>query len=297
MPAFLTLFEGGTLFQGLGFEPAEFLATIERERISSTFLTPGLLYTVLDSPAIGTADLSSMRYFNVGGAPASPARLAQAIKHFGPVLRIVYGSSEVPLITEYPFLDHDPLYPERLSSCGVPFLDAEIEIRDENGAVLPVGETGEVYVSGPLLMTGYWQRPDMTEQTIVGEWLRTGDLGYLDEDGYLYLVDRLNDMIVSHRAAINVYARPIEDVLAGHPDIAAAAVVGVPDESIGEAVRAYVVTAPGASVTADQLRTLVDTELGEASIPRDIEFIGELPMTALYKVDKKELRRRASEGS
>lgn len=297
MPAFLALFEGGTLFQNVGFDPAAFLATIERERIDSAFLTPALLYTVLDSPAIDTADTSSLRYLNVGGAAASPARLTQAIKRFGPVLRIVYGSSEVPLITEYPFLDHDPDFPERLSSCGLPFLDTQIEIRDENGTVLPVGEAGQVWVAGPLLTTGYWQRDDLTAEALAGDWLRTGDVGYLDQDGYLYLVDRITDMIVSFAAATNVYARPIEDALGSHPGVSVAAVIGVPDDAYGEAVRAYVVRAPGASVTADELRSMVNAELEEAYVPRDIEFVGELPMTSQHKVDKKELRRRAAERS
>jgi fatty-acyl-CoA synthase len=297
MPAFLTLFEGGTLFQGPGFDPAGFLATIERERISSAFLTPALLYMVLDDPALAQTDTSSLRYLNVGGAAASPARLAQAIKAMGPVVRIVYGSSEVPLITDYPFLDHDPDFPERLGSCGLPFLDTQVEIRGEDGTVLPVGETGEVWVAGFLLMSGYWQRPDLTAETITDGWLRTGDLGYLDEDGYLFLVDRVSDMIVTHWAATNVYARPIEDVLASHPEVAAAAVIGVPDETFGEKIRAYVVRRPAASVTAGELRALAMDELNEAYAPHEVEFIDDLPMTALFKVDKKELRRRAAEGT
>jgi acyl-CoA synthetase (AMP-forming)/AMP-acid ligase II len=296
MPAFLTLFGGGTLFQGPGFDPAGFLATIGRERISSAFLTPALLYTVLDDPALSQADTSSLRYLNVGGAAAAPARLTQAIKALGPVIRIVYGSSEVPLITDYPFLDHDPDYPERLSSCGLPFLDTELEVRDDDGAVLPAGETGELWVGGPLLMSGYWQRPDLSAETLVDGWLRTGDVGYLDEDGYLFLVDRVSDMIVTHPAATNVYARPVEDVLASHPGVRAAAVIGVPDETYSEKIRAYVVRGPGTSVTFDELRALVMAELNEAYAPHEVEFIDDLPMTALFKVDKKELRRRAAEG-
>ncbi|HLX52155.1 MAG TPA: AMP-binding protein, partial [Streptosporangiaceae bacterium] len=296
MPAFLTLFEGGTLFQETSWDPAAFLATIERERITSTFLTPALLYKVLDHPAIHTADTSSLRYLNVGGAAASPARLAQAIKRFGPVVRIVYGLSEVPLVADYPFLDHDPEFPERLGSCGRPFLDTRIEVRDENGVVLPVGETGEVWVTGSLLMSGYWQRPELTAETMVGEWVRTGDVGYLDEDGYLYLVDRLNDMIVTASAAANLYARPIEDVLASHPEVTAAAVIGVPDEDFGEMLYAYVVTVPGASVTAEELRTLVKTELNAGYAPTGVEFVDALPMTPLFKVDKKALRERAASG-
>jgi len=159
-----------------------------------------------------------------------------------------------------------------------------------------VREAGEVWVTGSLLMSGYWQRPELTAETMVGEWVRTGDVGYLDEDGYLYLVDRLNDMIVTASAAANLYARPIEDVLASHPEVTAAAVIGVPDEDFGEMLYAYVVTVPGASVTAEELRTLVKTELNAGYAPTGVEFVDALPMTPLFKVDKKALRERAASG-
>jgi acyl-CoA synthetase (AMP-forming)/AMP-acid ligase II len=292
MPAFLTLFEGGTLFLADGWDPGRFLAAIERERVSSTFLTPAQLYRVLDHPAVATTQTSSLRYLNVGGAPASPTRLAEAIALFGPVLRLVYGSSEAPLITDLPFLDHDPDRPDRLSSCGRPFADTRIEIRDDRGEALPVGETGEVWIAGSLRMVGYWRQPDRTSATIVAGWLRTGDVGYLDAEGYLYLVDRVSDMIVTGGAAANVYARPIEDVLTSHPHVKSAAVIGVPDAAYGEAVHAFVVTTPGADVTADELRRLVRSQLNNLYAPRDIEFVGSLPLTALAKVDKKLLRAR-----
>lgn len=292
MPAFLTLFEGGTLFLIEGDDPADFLGTIEREQVTSSFLSPALLYQVLDHPMARTADTSSLRYLNVGGSAASPARLAQAIDVFGPVIRLVYGSSEAPLITDLPFLDHDPDHPERLASCGRTFADAKIEIRDPDGVSLPAGETGEVWVAGGLLMKDYWQQPELTSQTLVDGWLRTGDAGYLDADGYLFLVGRLSDMIITSLGAANVYARPIEDVLASHPQVKAAAVIGVPDEAYGEAVCAFVVTVPGASVTADELRTLVETELNDLYTPRDVEFTDELPLTPVAKVDKKVLRER-----
>jgi acyl-CoA synthetase (AMP-forming)/AMP-acid ligase II len=292
MPAFLTLFEGGTLFLDEGYDPAQFLATIERERITSTFLTPALLYQVLDHPLAQVADTSSLRYLNVGGAAASPARLAEAIERFGPVIRLVYGASEAPLITDLPFLDHDPEHPERLSSCGLPFADTRIEIRDAAGAARPAGEPGEVWVCGSLLMDGYWQQPELTSRTISGGWLRTGDVGYLDTDGYLYLVDRVSDMIVTGIAAANVYARPIEDVLASHPEVKAAAVIGVPDAAAGEAVHALIVTAPGATVTAGELQALVASSLNDLYVPTAVEFVGELPLTPVAKVDKKLLRQR-----
>jgi fatty-acyl-CoA synthase len=293
MTSFLTLFEGGTLFLRPAWTPAQFLADIERHRVTSTFLTPAQLYLVLDEPRAGSTDTSSLRYLNVGGAAASPTRLAEAIACFGPVLRIVYGSSEAPLITDLPFLDHDPAHPERLSSCGRPFADTRIEIRDEKGEqALPAGETGEVWVRGSLLMTGYWQQPDKTSDALSDGWLRTGDVGYLDSDGYLYLVDRVSDMIVTSAGAANVYARPIEDVLTSHPAVKAAAVIGVPDEAFGEAVHAFVVTGPGTDATPDDLRALVRSELNDLYTPARIDFVDSLPLTSVAKVDKKLLRTR-----
>lgn len=292
LSAFLTLFEGGTLFLGYNSSPAEFLATVERERISSAFLTPALLYELTEHPQASVTDTSSLRYLNVGGAAASPARLAESIACFGPVLRLVYGSSEAPLITDLPFLENDPDHPERLRSCGRPFADTRIEIRDDEGLARPAGEAGEVWVAGSLVMADYWMQPELTSAAMDGGWLRTGDVGYLDADGYLYLVDRVSDMIVTSTAAANVYARPIEDVLASHPQVKAAAVIGVRDEACGEAVHAFVVTVPGSDVSADDLRALVRERLNNLYTPRGIDFVDHLPLTQLAKVDKKLLRER-----
>jgi acyl-CoA synthetase (AMP-forming)/AMP-acid ligase II len=292
LSGFLTLFEGGTLFLGQNSSTAEFLATIEREKVSSTFLTPALLYELIDDPLTAATDTSSLRYLNVGGGPASPARLAQAIDLLGPVVRLVYGSSEAPLICDLPFLDHEPEHPERLRSCGTPFADARIEIRDpDGGSPLPADEAGEVWVTGSLLMSEYWTQPELTAHALSDGWLRTGDIGYVDEHGYLYLVDRMNDMIVTSSAAANVYARPIEDALASHPQVKTAAVVAMPDEAIGEAVHAFVVTVPGAEVTADELRAVVREQLNNLYTPRGITFVDRLPLTPLGKVDKKRLRQ------
>src|SRR5262249_53417753 len=219
MPAFLTLFQGGTFFLSLNWDIPQFFDTIKAERISSTFLTPPLLYKVTEHPAAATADLSTMRDLTVGGAAAPPARRAEAMERFGRVLRFVYGSSELPLITDLPFLTIDPDHPERLRSAGKPFADTQVEIRDQDGNSCKTGDAGEVWVSGSLKMAGYWQQPEASRQAMSGGWVRTGDVGYLDEDGYLYLVDRVSDMIVTTSASANVYARPIEDVLMSHPKV------------------------------------------------------------------------------
>ncbi|MBV1856075.1 AMP-binding protein [Catellatospora tritici] len=289
---FMTLFSGGTAFLHDGLEYPLFYETVARERINSTLLAPPLLYVLLDDPKSADADFSSLVTLTVSGAAASPARLTQAIARFGPVIRIVYGMSESPFITAMANLDHDPDHPERLASCGVPYGDVRVQIRDEDNQVLPAGAVGEVWVSGSLLMAGYWGMPELTEQTLVDGWLRTGDVGRLDEHGYLYLLDRVKDMIVTGLSSTNVFCRPVEDALAGHPQVRAAAVIGVPHELEGEAVYAYVVPAAGATVTGDELRAHAAAELNAMWAPQQIEFIEAFPLTESGKVDKKALRER-----
>jgi fatty-acyl-CoA synthase len=294
-PAFLTLFEGGTFFTNERWDIEEWLATIEKEAITSAFLTPQLLYLVVRHPKRADYDISCLRYLNVGGAAANPARLSDAIAALGPVVRIVYGSSELPLITDLPFLDHDPEHPERLKSCGQPFADSVVEVRDEEGREVAAGESGEVWVKGSLAMAGYWQQPELTRTTMKAGWVRTGDIGYQDEDGFLYLIDRLQDMIVTSGAAANVYAKPIEDVLTSHPGVRSASVIGVPGAENEELVHAIVVTEDGTQVEVEELRDLVRNELNALYTPKTIEFVPALPLTGQGKVDKKELRRRYHE--
>jgi acyl-CoA synthetase (AMP-forming)/AMP-acid ligase II len=233
-----------------------------------------------------------MFMFNVGAGPAAPARLRQAIARFGPVLRIVYGLSEAVVITALPGLTDDPEHPERLRSCGRPYGDVRIEIRDDDGTVLPTGRDGEVWVHTRLSFAGYHGQPELTAQTLVDGWVRTRDIGHLDDDGYLYLVDRAHDMIVTHTRNWAIFCRPIEDVLAGHPQVRAAAVIGVPDETVGEVPYAYVVLAPGATVGGAELIDLVTAELNEMWAPAGVEVVDRLPVNRSVKVDKRALRER-----
>lgn len=295
--AFMTLFTGGTLFLHDGMEWEPFMETIAKERITSTLLAPPLMNMLLDHPKQQETDFSSFVSLTVAGACASPARLREAIARFGHVIRIVYGMSESPFIAALPDLVEDPEHPERLASCGQPYGDIQVEIRDADGKPLPVGETGEIWVKGSLIMEGYWRMPELTAETIVDGWLRTGDAGKLDEDGYLYILDRVKDMIVTGYGSGNIFSRPIEDVLTSHPQVRSAAVIGVPHEMYGEAVHAYVIKSPGASVTEEQLRKLVTAALNEAWTPEVIEFVTELPLTESGKVDKKALRERYLSGA
>ncbi|ONI68785.1 AMP-dependent synthetase [Kribbella sp. ALI-6-A] len=290
--SFFNLFQGGVLFVENQWDAGRALATIERERINSTYVSPPLLYQLLDHPDLATTDVSSMFMLNVGAGPAAPSRLRQAIARFGPVLRIVYGLSEVIVVTAQPGLTEDPEHPERLRSSGTPYGDVRVEIRDADGQPLPAGETGEIYATSKLRFAGYWGRPDLTERTIVDGWVRTGDLGYLDSDGFLYVVDRVQDTIVTGASNWNVYCRPIEDLLQAQPGVRAAAVIGVPDEEFGEVPHAYVVRYAAAAVEAAELQAVVRGEFNDMWVPRTVEFLDELPLTSAHKVDKVALRAR-----
>ncbi|SCL46855.1 class I adenylate-forming enzyme family protein [Micromonospora chersina] len=286
------LFTGGVLFLREQWDPAAFIRTVDAEKLTSTFVTPPMLYEVLDHPALDGADFSAMFMFNVGAGPAAPARLRQAIARFGPCLRIVYGLSEAVVICALPGLTEDPEHPERLRSCGRPYGDVAVEIRDDDGRVLPAGTDGEVWVRTKLSFAGYHGQPELTAETLVDGWVRTRDIGHLDDDGYLYLVDRLQDRILTRQRSWPIYSRPIEDVLAAHPEVRAAAVIGVPDPVAGELPHAYVVPAPGATVTGDELIALVTRELSDTWAPGAVEFLDALPLNRSAKVDKRALRAR-----
>jgi fatty-acyl-CoA synthase len=178
--------------------------------------------------------------------------------------------------------------PELLTSCGRPAVGVRLQLQDADGAVAPAGETGEIVLRSRAVMTGYLGQPEETEQALRGGWLHTGDVGRFDERGFLHIVDRAKDMVIT--GGFNVYPREVEDVLAGHPAVSGAAVVGVPDERWGEAVRAYVVLRPGGAATAEELTALVRLRKGPTHAPKAVVFVPDLPTTAVGKIDKKVLR-------
>jgi acyl-CoA synthetase (AMP-forming)/AMP-acid ligase II len=291
--SFFNLFTGGVLFLTDTWSPSEFYETVSAEQITSTYVTPPMLYEVLDHPGGADFDCSSLFMLNVGAGPATPARLRQGIARFGPVLRIVYGLSEAVVVTAQPGLTEDPAHPERLAAAGTAYGDVELEIRDDDGKVLEPGQDGEVWVRSKLTFAGYLGKPELTAETLVDGWLRTRDLGHLDSDGYLFLVDRVHDMIVTTRRNWAIFCRPIEDALGSHPAVRTAAVIGVPDPVVGEAVHAFVVTR--SPVTAEDLRNWVTWELNEMWAPAAIDFVPSLPLTKIAKVDKVALRKLYAE--
>ncbi|MFF8645631.1 class I adenylate-forming enzyme family protein [Streptomyces sp. NPDC015345] len=283
------------------FEAGAALAALREERITATMFVPPMLYALLDHPACGPGAFPALRRIVVGGAASSPSRLQQAVEVFGPVLSQGYGQSEALGIAAFGAADlasEGARRPELWRSCGRAISDVEIEIRGEDGtAALPVRQVGEVCVRGETVMLGYYEDPERTAQALRDGWLRTGDMGYLDAEGYLYLVDRAKDIIVTGSTSDNVYSRVLEDFLLTLPGVRNAAALGVPDEEYGEAVQIFLATAEGADVDPDEVAAAVTAELGELYTPRTTVLLDRLPTTKVGKVDKKALRAAWASGA
>ncbi|WP_285741907.1 AMP-binding protein [Lentzea sp. NBRC 105346] len=252
------------------FDAGVFVKLVREEDITVTGLVPPMLYEVLDHPDCPGRDVFDR--ISVVGSPIAPSRLAQAIERFGPVIWQSYGMSEAWAITmmDPALIDLDK--PETLRTCGKPVPWTQVEVRD-----------GDVHVSGPMLMKGYWGH-----EPLDGGWFNTGDIGHFDDEGFLYLVDRSKDVIVTGKTADNVYSRLLDDFLVTLPGIRHAATVGVPDDRYGEAVAVFVVADD--EVDVPKLKAAVVDELGELYEPRDVTVVDRLPFTRVGKVDKKALR-------
>jgi fatty-acyl-CoA synthase len=289
------LLRGGSFVALPSFDPASWMAAVEEHRITATMLVPAMLYAILDHPDLGRRDLSSLKTIYYGASPVSPTRLRQAIERFGPVFFQFYGQSEAPMtVTVLRRHEHDPERLDRLASCGRPIPWVRAALLDADGVPVPRGEAGEICVQGPLVCGGYWKLPEETARAFAGGWLHTGDVAREDDEGYWTIVDRTKDMIVS--GGFNVFPREVEDVLSAHPSVAAVAVIGVPDDTWGEAVKAVVVPRPGVTVDAAELTALVRERKGPVYAPKSIDVVESLPLTPVGKPDKPTLRRRYWEG-
>ena len=284
--------KGGAFYVMQGFSPDEFFDMVEQHRITCTMLVPVMLYYLLDSPRAATADMSSMETIFYGASAMSPARLRQGIEQWGQVFYQFFGQSEAPMVVaNLRRAEHDLEKPQRLSSCGRPTPWVHLAILDAEGKPVAAGEPGEICVRGPLVMKGYKDMPEETAAAFAGGWLHTGDVGRLDAEGFLYVVDRTKDMIVS--GGFNVFPREVEDVLASHEAVGQVAVIGVPDEQWGEAVKAVIVLRPGAEQGAElarDLQELVKQKKGSVQSPKSIDFVDAIPVTPVGKPDKKALR-------
>ncbi|WP_335941010.1 AMP-binding protein [Streptomyces sp. PTD5-9] len=273
------------------FDPADVLRAIEQQRISHLFLLPPLLYQLMDHPDSDVRDTSTLRSIAYGGCPSSPARIADAIRRFGPVLLQFYGQNEAGGISALLPEDHDPGRPDRLRSAGKVLPGVEVAIRDEAGHDLPTGEHGEICVRSATLMKEYWKQPELTAEVLRDGWVHTGDIGFLDAEGYLTVVDRLKDVIVV--VGGHVYTTELENTLNSHPHVLQSAVFGVRDADRMERVHAAVVPVPGSGIDEQQLRNLVRDQRGAMYEPAAINFVDALPLTDAGKPDKKQLRQRA----
>lgn len=271
------------------FTPQGFIDAAADHGATATFMVPTMIAMLLEDAEIDPEKLRLSRLC-YGGAPIAPALLARGIERLGPVFAQLYGQAEAPLaITCLQPWEHTP---ERLASAGKPYTFVEVEIRDKDGNTLPAGTAGEVVTRGPHTMSGYWQRPDATAETLGTDgWLRTGDIGQLDEQGFLYLLDRRHDVIIS--GGFNVYPREVEDVLLTHPAVIEAAVVGVDDPRWGQRVSAAVVVR--SDVDEEALMTHCAEALAGFKRPRHIEFWDELPKSPVGKSLRRTVRESMQE--
>lgn len=281
--------KGGTILIQDGFDADAFIDAVEQDRVSATFLVPTMIYALVNHPRVSQADLSSLKLIVYGAAPISLPLLEQATEIFGDVFLQLYAQSEAPMtVTTLNLDDHREADADRLLSCGYPMVGVDVRLLDDEGSQVAVGEVGEVCVRGPLVMEGYWKRPDENAATLKDGWLHTGDLAREDEQGYLYVIDRKKDMIIS--GGFNVYPKEVEDALAQHPGVAQAAVFSIPDPKWGEAVKAAIVPRPGANPSERELIEHVRALKGPVASPKSIDFVEAMPQTALGKLDKKALR-------
>ncbi|MCE7524848.1 long-chain-fatty-acid--CoA ligase [Alloalcanivorax xenomutans] len=283
---------GGTAVMMPSFRVEEVLATIEREKITDVILVPSMIQMLVDHPEVREYDLSSLTRVAYGASPISLAVLERALAVFPDAqFTHTYGMTEAsPMITLNSWRNHrgEALSNGRIRSAGKATWGMEVRIVDEDDREVPRGTVGEVVARGDNVMLGYWNNPDATAETLRGGWLHTGDGGYMDEDGYIYIVDRMKDMIVS--GGENVYCAEVENVLARHPAVASCAVIGIPHDTWGESVHAVVVTQSGVELSAEELTDFCRDDLAGYKCPRSVEFRDSLPLSGAGKVLKQELR-------
>lgn len=300
------MFIQALLYQGVGivlldrFVPAEVLATIERYRVTMCFMVPAMIHALLAEPSRKERDLSSLRLLSYGAAPMSAARIREAWAAFGPVLAQGYGAGETTGgVISLTIADHARAIngdrPELLAACGRATCESEIQVLDDNGQPVQGDAIGEICVRGPDVFAGYWRAPELSAAAIDAQgWLHTGDLARIDHEGYIYIVDRRKDMLVS--GGFNVYPSEIESVLAQHPAVYEVCVVGVPDDHWGEAVKAVVVLRQGQAASAQDLIDFCKDRLADFKKPRSVDLVAELPKNSNGKLSRKDVRERYWQG-
>ena len=294
--AWPTLAYGGTIVCIPRADPLAVLEAMDTYRVTHTFLPPTVIYMMLAHPRAAEFDFSAMDYLVYGGAPMSADKVKQAIGLFGPCMAQIYGQAECPAaIGILSPADHlealsAPGKEKRLTSCGRPPVFVKVEMMDEDGNLVGQGEWGEIVVRGNLVALGFYGNPQASEAIRRRGWHLTGDIGYKDEDGFIYIVDRKKDMIIS--GGLNVFPIEIERLIWSHPAVQDCAVIGVPDEKWGEAVKAVVEPKSGQSVTAVEIIALCKDGLSAYKAPKTVEIWDELPRSGVGKVLKRKIRER-----
>jgi long-chain acyl-CoA synthetase len=262
-----------------------FLEMIAEHRLQTSAVVPSMLHLLLAQP-LEKFDLSSLVYLGCGAAPLAPQTAAEIERRIpGVTVRQGYGLTETAAL-----IATNPVGREKPGSVGVPIPGAEVRVVDDEDRALPVGDIGEICCRSPAVMRGYWRSPEATAETIRDGWLHTGDVGYLDEDGYLFIVDRKKDVII--RGGFNVYPRDVEDALLEHPAVVGAGVVGRPNDRHGEEVVAFVALRAAGEVSAEELIEWSRERIGGYKYPREVQFVDAMPLTAVGKLDRKALRGR-----
>ncbi len=289
------IIRGASCYLHNHFDPAQIYAEIEHSKITDLAVVPTMLVALLDEPARSRCDFSSLKRITYAGSPTTVERIKEALEVLGLVLHQAYGQAEsIISITHLPREEHawkgNPDRERRLASTGREFPGVQVRIVDDQDRVLGPNEVGEVATRSDLVMQGYWNLPDATAEAFRGGWLHTGDIGYLDEGGYLFLVDRKHDKIIT--GGLNVYPREVEEVIALHPAVAQAAVFGHKDEYWGDAVTAAVVVRAGHSLTEEELKAFLKERVAGYKRPKKIHFVPDLPKNLYGKVLRKDLKQQ-----
>ena len=291
---------GGTNVIMPSFDALGVLENIQKHKVTHMYLPPTALYGLLDHPRLGEFDYSSLRMFLLVGSPVAPDKLRRAVEVFGPCMCQCYGQVEAPMIATW--LSPEVVaaaaagdHPERLASCGKPTYPVRVGIMDDDGNLMPVGERGEIVIRGALVSQEYFEKPEATAEVRTFGWHHTGDVAYRDKDGFIFIVDRKKDMIVT--GGFNVFSTKVEACVMEMDKVAQCAVIGVPDDKWGEAIKAIVVPATGATVTEDEIIAHCKARIGSVKAPKSVDFWDDIPKTANNKMDKKAIRSKYWSGS
>lgn len=272
------------------FDPVVALNTLQQQKVNKIFLVPAAIQFILKLPESRTADFSSIEYLLYGASPIPLDLLREAIEVFQCRFVQLYGMTETNgAATFLPASDHERPDSERMNSAGKALPGVSVKVVNEQGKELAAREVGEICLKSPINMSGYWNLPKATAETLIDGYVHTGDAGYLDEDGYVYVYDRVKDMIIS--GGENVYPAEVESAMFGHPAIADVAVIGVPDDKWGEAVKAVVVLKEGASASAEEIIAYTRSKIAAYKLPKSVDFVAELPRNPSGKILKRELRK------